>query len=86
MVQAGTLHLRDRGKRVHRCVWEKMGGFARTQEGKFESAADFDDHMLAYHIDQKEAVGLRNVLRLVGFVKTTPQPQEGKMFIIHIDN
>ena len=37
-----------------------------------------------YHIGQKEAVGLCNVLK--GFVRSTTLTLKGKLFIINIDN
>jgi len=76
MVEAGTGFTDASGRR-----W---GGFIRSVEGKFEAAADFEDHMLSYHIGQKEAVGLYNVLK--GFVCSTTLTLKGKLFIINIDN
>ena len=76
MVEAGTGFTDASGRR-----W---GGFIRSIEGKFEAAADFEDHMLSYHIGQKEAVGLCNVLK--GFVRSTTLTLKGKLFIINIDN
>ena len=61
----------------------RWGGLIRTPEKTFVSAADFGEDMLAYHIGQKEAVGLRNVL--VGFVESTPTIK-GKLFVIFVDN
>ena len=62
----------------------RWGGFIQTKEGRFEAAADFEDGMLPYHIGQKEALGLRNVL--MGFILSAKQDLRGKMFTIHIDN
>jgi len=62
----------------------RWGGFIQTKEGRFEAAADFEDGMLPYHIGQKEALGLQNVL--MGFILSAKQDLRGKMFTIHIDN
>ena len=74
----------ESGKGFTDASGRRWGGFIGSAEGKFEAAADFEDHMLSYHIGQKEAVGLRNVL--VGFERSTSLNLSGKLFVINIDN